>query len=160
MRKLNYLAKLKNYFINHSREWKFNVGATVIEIIVVIAIILLIASTVAIAAISLLGPSREAIAKNQIESFKIAIETYYLKYRMYPTQEQGLQALRTKPVIEPIPENWDRPILDKELPKDPWGRDYKYIVPGPLGDPYGIISYGADGVEGGDGENKDIKSWE
>ncbi|HEQ72063.1 MAG TPA: type II secretion system protein GspG [Spirochaetia bacterium] len=135
-------------------------GLTVIETIIVIAIIAMVATTVAITSFSLLGTSKEAVAKNQIESFRAALEIYHVRYGMYPTREQGLEALRTKPVVEPVPEKWDRAIMDRDIPKDPWGNPYEYLVPGPEGDPWGIVCYGADGVEGGEGDNKDIKSWE
>ena len=135
-------------------------GLTFMETIIVISIILLVAGTVTITAISLLGTSRQAVAKTQIDSFKTALETYYLKYHAYPTQEQGLDSLRKKPSLEPVPAGWDKPIVDREIPKDPWGNEYKFVVPSPMNDPYGIICYGADGKEGGEGDNADITSWQ
>ena len=76
----------------------------------------------------------------------------------YPTSEQGLSALFVKPVSLSN-DNWDGPYLSKAIPKDPWGNDYQYYVPGENGLPYGIMSLGKDGVEGGEGKDADITSW-
>jgi general secretion pathway protein G len=136
-------------------------GLTLIETIIVIGIIVAFATLAIVALAPMIGTSNSAVVKNQIASFKQALEIYRLNCGTYPSPEQGLSALRQKPAIEPVPEGWRGPYIDKkEIPKDPWGNEYKYLVPGPEGDAFGIISYGADGVEGGDGDNKDIKSWE
>jgi len=135
-------------------------GMTLIEILVVIMIIILLAGTVSIVAISVFSQSQKAAAKNQIKAFETALGMYLLECHTYPTQDQGLQALIKTPTIEPIPENWSGPYLyTLEIPKDPWGNEYEYAVPGPEGLPYGMRSYGADGKEGGEGNNEDIVSW-
>jgi general secretion pathway protein G len=84
-----------------------------------------------------------------------ALESYFVDNHNYPTALQGLAALRTAPANA---KNWHGPYLQKELPNDPWGNPYIYRSPGRNGG-YEIISYGADGVDGGEGENGDIYSW-
>jgi general secretion pathway protein G len=135
-------------------------GLTLIETIIVISIIIVFTTAAVIAVGSILGTSKDAAAKNQIATFKLALNMYLVNCGSYPSQEQGLAALRQKPTTEPVPEGWKGPYIDKEIPKDPWGHDFKYLVPGPAGDAFGVIAYGADGVEGGEGDNKDVTSWQ
>jgi general secretion pathway protein G len=134
-------------------------GMTLIEIMVVIMIIVLLAGTVTVVAVTVFSESQRAAAKNQIKQFEAALGIYLLKCHTYPSQDQGLQALVKKPTTEPIPDNWDRAMDQLEIPKDPWGNEYEYTVPGPEGLPYGIRSFGADSKEGGEGDNEDIVSW-
>jgi general secretion pathway protein G len=134
-------------------------GMTLIEIMVVIMIIVLLAGTVTVVAVTVLSESKRAAAKNQIKQFEAALGIYLLKFHTYPTQDQGLLALVQKPTTEPVPDNWDRAMDKLEIPKDPWNNEYEYTVPGPEGLPYGIRSFGADGKEGGEGDNEDIVSW-
>jgi len=133
-------------------------GWTYMETLIVIAIILILTATVGFMAINNLEKARNA-AKTQIESFCTALEAYYIDCGTYPSSEQGLSALRKKPEVYPISNNWSGPYLYKDPPKDPWGFEYEYLMPGPEGNAYGIRSYGADGIEGGDGKNQDITSW-
>ncbi len=101
-------------------------------------------------------------AKNDIKAIESALKLYKLDNGFYPTTEQGLEALIKKPDSEPIPQNWKSGgYLDSNnTPLDPWGHKYIYRSPGEDGREYDIISYGADGKEGGDGVNADIKSYE
>ena len=135
-------------------------GWTFMETLIVIAIILVLTATVGFVAVNSLEKSRIAAAKTQIESIATALEAYYIDCGNYPSAEQGLNALRKKPETSPSSDNWGGPYLYKNVPKDPWGYDYEYITPAPDGSPYGIRSFGADGEEGGDGKNSDIKSWD
>ena len=135
-------------------------GWTFMETLIVIAIILILTATVGYIAINSLDKSRVAAAKTQIESFATALEAYYIDCGKYPTTEQGLGALRKKPETSPGSDNWSGPYLYKDAPKDPWGKEYEYTCPAPDGSPYGIRSFGADGIEGGEDKNADIKSWE
>ena len=100
-------------------------------------------------------------ARIQIESLETALKSYKLDNGFYPTTEQGLQALVEKPESAPVPKNWRKGgyIEKGKIPKDPWGNDFVYLSPGAHGD-YDIICYGADGVPGGEDNNKDINSWE
>lgn len=135
-------------------------GWTFMETLIVIAIILILSATVGFAAINSLEKSRIAAAKTQIESLATALEAYYIDCGNYPAAEQGLAALRKKPEISPSSDSWGGPYIYKNAPKDPWGYEYEYTCPAPDGSPYGIRSFGADGIEGGEGKDADIKSWE
>ena len=130
-------------------------GFTLIELLVVVIIIGLLASLVAPKFFGKLAQSRIKTAKAQIELFGAALDEFRLDNGRYPTTEEGLQALRTRP--EGL-ENWAGPYLPKEIPKDPWGHDYVYKSPGEHGD-YDLLSYGRDGQPGGEGEDADVVSW-
>jgi general secretion pathway protein G len=134
-------------------------GFTLIEILVVIVVIAILATLVAPNIFSNVGAAKSATAKSQIEMLGAALDAYRLDNGSYPTTQQGLNALWEKPTIDPPP-NWRSPYLRKAVPLDPWTHAYVYVFPGeqnPTG--YDLISYGADGVPGGDGENADILSW-
>ena len=135
-------------------------GWTFMETLIVLAITLVLTATVGFVATGSLEKARTAAAKTQIESLATALEAYYMDCGKYPAAEQGLSALRKKPETSPSSDNWAGPYLHKDTPKDPWGYDYEYTSPAPDGSPYGIRSFGADGAEGGEGKNADIKSWE
>jgi general secretion pathway protein G len=135
-------------------------GWTFVETIIVIAIILVLTATVGFVAYRSLGSARVAAARSQIDSLSTALTAYLADNLRYPTGDQGLKALREKPTLEPVPENWQGPYLERPVPDDPWGNQYEYVVPGPDGLPYGIRSFGADGLEGGSGQDADIVSWE
>jgi general secretion pathway protein G len=100
--------------------------------------------------------ARKTAARAQINAYLTALGSYKLDTGNYPTTEQGLQALRTKP--ENV-NGWQGPYTDKEIDNDPWGHPYLYRFPGEHGDEPDLISYGADGQPGGDGINADIVSW-
>lgn len=147
---------MKNKFrelLKNEDGWSF------METLIVIAIILILTTTVGFMAVKSLEKSRVAAARTQIESFATAIEAYYIDCGNFPTAEQGLSALRKKPETEPSSDNWGGPYLYKDVPNDPWGNEYEYTSPAPDGSPYGIRSFGADGIEGGEDKNADIKSW-
>lgn len=135
-------------------------GWTFMETLIVIAVVMVMTAGVGFMATSSLERARVASARSQIDSFAVALEAYYIDCGCYPTSEQGLQALRKKPDIEPVSDGWSGPYIHKDAPKDPWGNDYEYITPGNDNDPYAIRSFGADGKLGGEGKNADITSWE
>ncbi|MCJ7641895.1 MAG: type II secretion system major pseudopilin GspG [Desulfobacterales bacterium] len=130
-------------------------GFTLIELLVVIIIIGLLAALVGPRLFGKVGTAKLKAAKAQVEMFGTALDTFRLDVGRYPTNEEGLKALREKPSGA---ERWDGPYLPKEIPSDPWGRPYVYLSPGNHGD-YDLMSYGADGIEGGEGENQDAVSW-
>ncbi len=134
-------------------------GWTFLETLIVIAIVLILTSSVGFMAIQYLDKARVATARSQIDSFCIALESYYIDCGRYPSNEQGLAALWQKPTVEPVSNNWSGPYMYKKVPKDPWGYDYEYLVPGQNGLPYSIRAFGADGREGGEGKDADITSW-
>ena len=149
-------------FINsqkHKHQCCRDEGWTFMETLIVIAIVLILTSIVGFTAIQYLDRARTAAARSQIDSFTLALEAYYIDCGRYPSSEQGLQALWQKPSIEPVSPNWTGPYIYRKTPKDPWGRDYEYLIPGAEGLPFSIRSLGADGREGGEGKDADIVSW-
>ncbi len=130
-------------------------GFSLIELLIVMVILGLLASLVGPKMFGKVGASKQKSAKAQISLFESALDLYRLDMGSYPTTDMGLKALREKPSDA---ENWDGPYLPKEIPKDPWGNEYRYTSPGEHG-PYDIVSLGKDGSEGGEGENTDIVSW-
>ena len=131
-------------------------GITLIELLVVVTIIALFASLVGPRLFRQVGRSRATAAKAQINSFQTALGVYKLDTGKFPATDQGLQALRAAPASVP---RWDGPYLPQEIPLDPWGNPYFYRFPGEHGEEPDIISYGADGRAGGEGEDADIVSW-
>jgi general secretion pathway protein G len=131
-------------------------GFTLIELIVVVVIIGLLAGLVLPQFIRQEEKAKLKATRAQIELLGTALDTFRLDIGRYPTTEEGLQALRQKPATL---DRWDGPYIKKELPEDPWGKPYVYKSPGDHG-PFDIISYAADGVPGGEGDNRDITSWE
>ncbi|MBN2706697.1 MAG: type II secretion system major pseudopilin GspG [Deltaproteobacteria bacterium] len=131
-------------------------GFTLIELLIVMVIIGLLASLVAPTMFKKVGGAKRKTARAQIELLGTALDSYRLDNDVYPSSEQGLQALRNQPDGA---KNWDGPYLPKDLPKDPWGNDYVYKSPGDHGD-YDLSSYGVDGQPGGEDDNADINSWE
>lgn len=131
-------------------------GFTLIEILIVVAIIALLASLVAPRLFGKLETSKQKIAKTQINLIETALDMFRLDVGRYPTTQEGLKVLWKNPGNIP---NWQGPYLKKPIEKDPWGHPYIYICPGKHG-AYDLYSLGADGKPGGTGENKDITSWE
>ena len=134
-------------------------GFTLIEILVVIAVISVLAGLVGPMVFRNVGDARVAAAQAQIELLGLALEQYRLDNDYYPSSAQGLDALRAPPVGEPQARNWRGPYLKKAVPLDPWSRAYVYRSPGvtnPLA--YDLVSLGRDGREGGEDEDADIGS--
>jgi general secretion pathway protein G len=127
-------------------------GFTLLELLVVIVIIGLLAAYVGPKYFSQLGKSEVTVAKAQIEAFERALDTFRLDVGRYPTTEEGLAALLTKPAAA---EKWNGPYLKKDAPQDPWGHPYIYRSPGSKTE-FEILSYGKDGQPGGAAENADI----
>ncbi len=142
------------------KELQNEEGWSFMETLIVIAVVMVLTASVGFMAVGSLEKARVAASKTQIDSFCVALEAYYIDCGNYPTEEQGLGALRKKPDIEPVSDNWSGPYMYKNTPKDPWGNDYVYVIDESIDNPYGIICYGADGKEGGEGKNADITSWE
>jgi general secretion pathway protein G len=138
-----------------------NRGFTLIEIMVVIVILSLLAILVAPKIIGRTDDARIADAKVQIRNLESALKLYKLDNGNFPTTEQGLESLLTKPATGLIPKNYrDGGYLEtKTIPKDPWKNDYVYLSPGEHGD-YDLYSMGADSARGGEGKDADIESWD
>src|SRR5512147_973808 len=130
-------------------------GFTLIELLVVMVILGLLAALVGPRLFGHVGAANQKAAKTQIEMLGQALDSYRLDIGKYPSTSEGLNALVTNPGAQ----GWDGPYLKKALPNDPWGKPYQYQSPGSHGD-YDLFSYGLDGAAGGEGENKDVNSWE
>jgi len=135
-------------------------GFTFIETIVTISIILILSAAVGFSAVKYIERARVAGCRNQIETFRLALQSYVLDCGQYPTEGQGLGALWERPTLAPIPSNWDGPYTDRQIPKDPWGGNYVYKNPGEKDLPFSIMSFGADGRLGGEGADAEIYSWD
>jgi len=132
-------------------------GFTLIELMVVLVIIGVLAALIVPNVLDRADDARVTAARTDVNNLMQALKLYRLDNMRYPTGEQGLQALVTRPSTAPSPSNW-RPYLDK-LPQDPWGRPYQYLNPGVHGE-IDVMSLGADAQPGGEGKNADIGSWQ
>ncbi|WP_310625891.1 type II secretion system major pseudopilin GspG [Limnohabitans sp.] len=132
-------------------------GFTLIELMVVLAIIGVLAALVVPNVLNRADDARVTAAKTDLGNLMQALKLYRLDNQNYPTAEQGLSALVAKPTAGPLPLNW-KTYVDK-LPNDPWGRPYQYMNPGLKGE-VDVLSLGADGQPGGEGKNADLGSWQ
>ncbi len=138
------------------RRRRQQAGLTLIEMLVVVTIIAVFAAVVGPRVLQRADTAKKTAVRQQINSFNTALGAYKLDTSLFPSNEQGLNALRVKP--EGV-NGWQGPYLPQEVPTDPWGRPYVYKYPGEHGDEPDIISYGADGQPGGTDMNEDIVSW-
>ncbi|NCC24592.1 MAG: type II secretion system protein GspG [Deltaproteobacteria bacterium] len=134
-------------------------GFTLIEILVVIVILGVLAGLIVPRLMDEPDKARRVKARMQMESLGTALKKYKLENGEYPSTEQGLQALVEKPAVGIIPRNYPERGYIPKVPLDPWGNPYVYTSPGSH-DEFDIVSFGADGEEGGEGKNADVKSWE
>ena len=132
-------------------------GFTLVEIMVVVVILGILAVLIVPRVLGRSDEARQAAAKHDIATIMQSLKLYRLDNGRYPTNDQGLQALVTKPSSAPAPSNW-KPYLDK-VPKDPWGNTYQYLSPGVHGE-VDVFSLGADGQPGGTGADLDVGSWQ
>ena len=134
-------------------------GFTLIEIMVVIVILGVLAALVVPRVLDRPDDARIVAAKSDIATIMQALKLYRLDNQRYPTTEQGLNALVTKPEQPPLPPNWKPGGYLERLPKDPWGEPYQYLSPGLKGE-VDVFSFGADKQAGGTGRDADIGSWD
>ena len=133
-------------------------GFTLIEVMVVIAILAILAALIVPKVMSRPDEARVVAARQDIAALMQALKLYRLDSKRYPTTEQGLQALVAKPGQAPVPDNWKTGGYVERLPMDPWGKPYQYLNPGLHGE-IDVFSYGADGALGGEGFDADIGNW-
>jgi general secretion pathway protein G len=133
-------------------------GFTLIELLVVILILSLLVAIVAPRILGRTDEARKTATQVQIKQLEGALSLYRLDNGFYPTTEQGLEALVTKPTISPVPPKWREGGYIPKVPLDPWGKPFVYLSPGTHGE-YDLVSYGADGEPGGEGKDEDLQNW-
>ena len=131
---------------------------TLIEVMIVVVILGILAAVVIPKILDRPDQARQSAAKSDIAVIMQQLKLYRLDNTFYPSTDQGLQALTVKPATNPIPMNWKQGGYLERLPNDPWGRPYLYLNPGVKSE-IDVLSYGADGQPGGEGNNADIGSW-
>lgn len=151
-------ASKKHSTISPGRLIRLNSGFTLIEIMVVVVIMGVLAALVVPKLMGRADDARVVAAGQDIGTLMQALKLYRLDNQHYPTTEQGLQALISRPSTAPVPPNWKTGGYLDKLPKDPWGGPYKYLSPGLHGE-IDIFSFGADGQSGGTGIDADIGTW-
>ena len=137
---------------------RFSRGFTLIELMVVLVILGVLAALIAPKLMDRPDEARKIAAKQDIATLVQALKFYRLDNLRYPTTEQTLQALVAKPTLSPVPQNWKAGGYLERLPNDPWGHPYLYLSPGRNGE-IDVLSLGADGQPGGDGNDADIGNW-
>lgn len=133
-------------------------GFTLIEVMVVIVILGVLAALIVPKIMGRPDEARVVAARQDVASLMQALKLYRLDNRRYPTTEQGLAALVSKPTLAPVPEGWKSGGYIERLPLDPWGKPYQYLNPGLRGE-IDVFSFGADGVAGGEGMDAEIGNW-
>ena len=133
-------------------------GFTLLEVMVVVVILGILAALVVPKIISRPDEARVIAAKQDLASLLQALKLYRLDNQRYPSTEQGLQALAAQPTTAPLAPNWKSGGYVERLPRDPWGYPYQYLNPGVHGE-IDVLSFGADGAPGGEGNDADIGSW-
>ena len=134
-------------------------GFTLIEIMVVVVILGILAALVVPKILSRPDQAKATVARTDIESISQALELYRLDNGVYPSLDQGLEALVERPSSPPVPKSWNPEGYLKKVPLDPWGNPYMYLYPGNHSK-YDLYSLGADGREGGEGIDADINNWD
>lgn len=167
MIKKDFLKEKENEGRKIERK-KTSEGFTFVETLAVLAIGAILSAGTIVSAAKIIAMAKRTAAKSQISQYSSALQTYFIDCGCFPTTEQGLNALWEKPVFYPIPENWNGPYLERKPSPDPWGTDFKYlcaessVMPSevPQNLPFVLLSFGSDKKEGGEGEAKDVVSWE
>jgi general secretion pathway protein G len=144
-----------SWSVENVRKLSRKRGFTLLELLVVVAIIALLVGYVAPRYFSQIGKSEIGLARAQIDSLEKALDQYRLDTGHYPSTDQGLAALQAQPANEP---KWGGPYMRKTIPPDPWGQPYHYQSPGSHGE-FDLFSYGKDGQSGGTGDAADIVNW-
>ena len=134
-------------------------GFTLMEVLVVVMILGILAAIIVPKIMDRPDEARRVAARSDIGAIVQGLKLYRLDNGMYPSTDQGLQALVQRPASNPVPPNWKAGGYLERLPKDPWGGDYQYLQPGVKGE-IDVFSLGADHARGGEGNNADIGNWD
>ena len=135
-------------------------GFTLLELLVVMVILVLLAGVVTVVVVKRVEEAKHSKAVADAQSIENALDQFYLHNGRYPTDDEGLEALRVKPQADDL-RNWDGPYVKRSIPEDPWGRPYVYRSPGERNaDSYDLYSLGRDGREGGSGSDADVTNWD
>ncbi len=153
---VHFIESYMNFRPSHfcASRARENSGFTLIELLVVLAILTLLAGLVGPRVLNQLGGAKSKTAAVQIADLEKSLELFKLDVGRFPSTEEGLQALAGKPASA---NGWNGPYIKGQVPNDPWGKPYKYTSPAPGGG-IEILTLGADGVAGGDGENADVRN--
>ena len=146
---------MRTLSILHRRRLQQRRGFTLIEMLVVILILAILAALIVPRVVGHTSDAKRAKAASDIATVSSLLQEYHLDTDSYPTTEEGLNALRVAPAGV---NNWRGPYTTKDIPVDPWGNEYSYEAPGPDGQDFVIVSYGADGAPGGEGDAADVTS--
>ncbi len=149
------------------KKKRADAGFTFVETLAVLAVGAMLSAGASVSAIHVMDTAKKTSAAQSIEQYKAALHSYYLDCGTFPSSQQGLIALWEKPVLAPVPSSWKGPYVDRQIKDDPWGNKFVYVRNDsalfpkecPQSLPYAIVSYGADGCEGGEKSNEDITSW-
>lgn len=159
--KVDFLTKRLSIMQNATQTLparRQDAGFSLLELMVVVVILSVLALVIVPRVIDRPDQARVARAQSDIAAIVSAVELYRLDNFRYPTTEQGIGALVSRPTTDPVPANWaDSGYIDR-VPVDPWGQPYQYLMPGVRGD-FDVFTYGADGVQGGTGADADLGSW-
>lgn len=148
-------------FKSEQQALRVRTGFTLLELVVVVAIIAVLASVVAPNLVRHAADAKVQAARSQMEMLSLALEAYHLDMDDYPSTEQGLEILRVKPSGIPNIDSWRGPYIKREIPLDPWGRAYKYRYPGENDSTsFELATFGKDGILGGSADSKDLFSWD
>ncbi len=152
---------LKTRTEEHKRTRRHS-GFTLLEILIVITILGILASLVAVKLMDRPGEARIMKARLDIQTIENALKLYRLDNSAYPSTEQGIRALVERPSLGRVPKKWrEGGYLEKSAePRDPWGNEFLYLSPGIHNRDFDLWSYGADGEEGGEGEDADVTNWD
>ncbi len=129
-----------------------------VETMVALAITVALTASIGVPAMRYVERAKRVAARGEIETLRLCLQSYYLDCGQYPSTEQGLNSLSEKPELYPVPAGWQGPYADRRVPADPWGNAYAYKRDEESESPFVIVSYGADGREGGERDDADIRS--
>ncbi len=133
---------------------------TLVQLLIIITVVVILAGVAAPRLLRQQEKARRTQATNDIDALGLALDSYANHNGTYPSTEQGLRALWEKPIIPPVPGNWQGPYLDKPILQDPWENGYVYTYPGRHNKyDYDLLSYGKDGMVGGSGDSEDVVNW-